>query len=78
MPIEIDLPDVSRGFHVFRDGDSWCAVGPTFRDLQQDRAGFGDTAELAVDAWWAANADDRGFRSVVHIRPRFESFKVHQ
>jgi hypothetical protein len=53
--------DVSHGFHLFMDGDAWCAVGPHFQDLATSPAGFGSTTEQAVDAlhrelrtdpWW--------------------------
>jgi hypothetical protein len=44
--------DVSRGFHLFRDGDAWCAVGPDFVDLQRSPAGFGATQQEAVRALW--------------------------
>jgi hypothetical protein len=36
------------GFHLFKDGDAWAAVGPDFVDLQQSPAGFGATPEEAV------------------------------
>ena len=35
---------------LFMDGKSWCVTGPRHRDLQQDQAGFGDTAlEAFID-----------------------------
>lgn len=33
---------------LFLDGNAWCAVGPYFRDLMQDHAGFGETQGDAV------------------------------
>lgn len=54
--------DISSGFHLFRDGNMWCAVGPHFQDLMKSNAGFGhDHAEavadlhkhFARDRWWA-------------------------
>jgi hypothetical protein len=42
--------DIANGFHLLRDGNSWCAVGPEFLDLQRSPAGFGDTPEQAVKA----------------------------
>jgi hypothetical protein len=36
------------GGELYMDGDQWCAVGPGFRDLQQDDAGFGTTALEAL------------------------------
>lgn len=53
--------DIAHGFHIFRDGNAWCAVGPHFQDLQTSEAGFGDTPEEAHAAfrdecmrssWW--------------------------
>jgi len=53
--------DVSHGWHIFRDGNAWCAVGPHFVDLMQLKAGFGDTPDAAIvalrgeldhDPWW--------------------------
>lgn len=51
----------SHGFHLFMDGNAWCAVGPHFIDLMKSPAGFGMTHEDAVlalhkeirkDRWW--------------------------
>lgn len=39
------LPSERR---LYRDGNQWCAVGLRFRNLAQDRAGFGSTQEDAV------------------------------
>lgn len=64
-------PDVSHGFHIFRDGDMWCAVGPIFRNLQEDSAGFGETPLIAYEAWWIAN------RMTVFTKPDFSEFTVH-
>ena len=53
--------NVSHGFHIFRDGEAWCAVGPHFIDLMKSDAGFGETPEQAVadltgkfvhQSWW--------------------------
>lgn len=35
-------------YKIFKDGDSWCAVGPGFIDLQESLAGFGDTKAEAL------------------------------
>ena len=43
---ETALPPQRR---LYMDGNKWCAVGPHFRNLQQDHAGFGDTKQEAVD-----------------------------
>jgi len=40
--------DVAPGYHLLRDGDAWCAVGPEFVDFQRSPAGFGNTQEAAV------------------------------
>jgi hypothetical protein len=40
-----DIMDISDGYHLLKDGDAWCAVGPVFADLQRSPAGFGDTQE---------------------------------
>ena len=44
--------DVSHGFHVFRDGDAWCAVGPHFIDLMKSTAGFGNTPASGRTTDW--------------------------
>jgi hypothetical protein len=72
------LPDTSHGFHIFKDGSAWCAVGPHFRDLMQDRAGFGDAPEDAFEAWWQANENSPNIRAVVQTKPAFSDFTVHQ
>ena len=33
---------------LYMDGDMWCAVGPLFRNLAIDKAGFGTTKTGAV------------------------------
>lgn len=37
-----------HGFHIFRDGNAWCAVGPHFHDLAVSDAGFGPTKSDAI------------------------------
>lgn len=69
-------PDVSRGFHIFMDGNMWCAVGPHFRNLQEDKAGFADTPYVAYQAWWIANKNLAGWRG--HSAPAFEKFIIHK
>lgn len=39
---------------LYMDGDQWCAVGPGFRNLAIDPAGFGGTPAAAVTALNAA------------------------
>ena len=43
--IETALPPQRR---LYMDGNAWCAVGPHFRNLAIDEAGFGDTQSDAV------------------------------
>lgn len=76
MPAQ-DALDVAHGFHLFMDGNAWCAVGPHFRDLMQDRAGFGDTQQAAYEAWWKDNEHSPNFRAVVHSKPDLSRFTVH-
>lgn len=42
---ENDAPNYANylGGDIYLDGDKWCAVGPGFRNIQEDAAGFGDT-----------------------------------
>jgi hypothetical protein len=54
----------------------WCAVGPHFRNIQEDRAGFGETQALAYRAWWRDNEKDLFWRD--KTKPEFEQFTVHQ
>ena len=35
-------------FHVFKDGDMFCAVLPDFKDLQESPSGFGQTEWHAI------------------------------
>lgn len=34
--------------HLRKDGDMWCATWPTFSNLQESPAGFGETPEIAI------------------------------
>lgn len=43
--VETTLPPQRR---LYTDGNVWCAVGPQFRNLAMDKAGFGDTQAEAV------------------------------
>lgn len=72
----MNYADIAHGFHLFMDGNAWCAVGPHFQNLQESHAGFGDTQEQAVaalhecfsrDPWW----DNK-------VAPSVEKFTVHQ
>ena len=44
------IPENSKQFkfHVFKDGDMFCAVLPDFKDLQESPAGFGKTENHAL------------------------------
>jgi len=64
--------DISRDFHLLKDGDSWVAVGPDFVDLQRSPAGFGETPEEAIEALHAALR----LRGVEKL-PAPSRFKVH-
>ena len=44
-------PNPNCDYELFRDGDTWCAVGPKFTDLQNSTEGWGDTAEEAYRDW---------------------------
>jgi len=66
----------TTGFRIFRDGNAWCAVEPHFQNLQESRAGFGDTPEeaylncvkeLEKSNWWRNQPD---------FPPQFSEFKV--
>lgn len=43
------MEDISGNYRVFKDGDSWCAVGPGFENLAESTAGFGDTFSEAME-----------------------------
>lgn len=65
-----------NGYRIFRDGNMWCAVGPHFRNPQQDHAGFGETPELAYEALMLND----GYRAKMHnlglALPLFVNFEV--
>ncbi|VTU25166.1 hypothetical protein H4CHR_01540 [Variovorax sp. PBS-H4] len=50
---------VEPAYRVFMDGDQWCAVGPTFVDLQQSPAGFADTPYLALERLTEAEGEEK-------------------
>jgi hypothetical protein len=68
------MMDLSHGFHLFRDGGAWCAVGPHYIELVLSPAGFGATKEDAVKALHVALRKD-GWRD--KPMPEMSSFKVH-
>ncbi len=42
------MGDYRQERRIYMDGNQWCAVGRGFRNLAEDRAGFGDDPEAAV------------------------------
>lgn len=42
------MGDYRQEARLYLDGDMWCAVGPGFRNLAVDKAGFGATKTGAV------------------------------
>lgn len=67
--------DVSRGFHLYMDGNAWCAVGPHHVDLQRSYAGFGGTQQAAIDDLWRQIKDTAPCRS--SGKPTIDAFTVH-
>jgi hypothetical protein len=39
---------LASGYRVYKDGASWCAVGSGFMNLQESKAGFGETPLIAL------------------------------
>lgn len=80
------LSDISTGWHIFADGNMWCAVGPTYIDLHQSSAGFGFTPREAFFALMQAlgrEAARKGYESAAVAKaqmgiPSFNSFQIHQ
>jgi len=66
--------NISHGFHIFRDGPAWCAVGPHFIDLMKSDAGFGDTPEEAVAELTSKFANQSWWRN--KPMPKFEEFTL--
>jgi hypothetical protein len=62
-----------QGFHLFPDGDAWCAVGPEHADLQRSPAGFGDTQSEAV---WQLRGELRKAGYPDHSLPDLGEFTV--
>lgn len=64
------------GHRLFLDGNAWCAVGPHFKCLATDPAGFGGTQQEAVDQLLA----DPSYRSwlirINGIPPTLADFTV--
>lgn len=70
------LPDISSGWHIFADGNMWCAVGPAYEDLQQSPAGFGPTPHLAYKELLRALGRE-GVLDLVN-KPDLSDFQIHQ
>lgn len=68
--------NVAHGFHVFRDGSAWCAVGPHFIDLMKSDAAFGDTPEEAVTGLRAVLSRQRWWEN--KPLPQFGEFTIHK
>jgi hypothetical protein len=66
--------DTSEGYHLFKDGDTWLAVGPEFVDLQHSPAGFGSTPQEAVRV---LQAELRKAGSPDNSIPKLDDFTVH-
>jgi hypothetical protein len=43
----------SKKCRVYKDGNSWCCVGPKFKNIQESASGFGDTPEEAYNDYLA-------------------------
>ena len=76
-PPSYNRSDAARlwGFHIFQDGNSWCAVGPTFIDLQESVAGFGSTPVAAYAQWLVRRTCQRERHGA--LPPRYKDFIVH-
>lgn len=73
---QLNWNEIAHGFHIFRDGNMWCAVGPHFQNLQQSNAGFGATPELAVANLHKRLAKDRWWND--KILPPLDRFVIHE
>jgi hypothetical protein len=54
--------------------DTWCAISPTFEDLQRSPAGFGNAQQEAIEAM-RAELRKAGYPD--HAIPKVGDFKVH-
>jgi hypothetical protein len=68
------MMDLSYGFHLFRDGGAWCAVGPNYIELVLSPVGVGATQEDAVKALHVALRKSGWCDKPM---PEMSSFKVH-
>lgn len=68
-----DFPDISSGWHIFADGNMWCAVGPNFENLQESLSGFGYTQrEAHAQLLLAMKKEGAEVQA-----PSFEHFTIH-
>lgn len=51
------LDRLQDSYVISKDGDSWCAVGPGFINLQESEATFGDTPWEAFDEFFTPKED---------------------
>lgn len=68
--------DIAHGFHVFRDGAAWCAVGPHFQSIMDSDCGFGDTPEEAVAALGKELDSQEWWRN--KSLPTIDKFTIHR
>ena len=69
-----DFGAVAHGFHLLKDGGTWCAVGPEFVDLVRSPVGFGSTQAAAVGELRARLRRD-GYPD--RALPKLGDFTVH-
>jgi hypothetical protein len=62
--------DIASGWHLVRDGNAWCALGPEFYDLAVSAVGWGSSPEAARNAL-EARCDGE-----IHV-PAIREFQVH-
>jgi hypothetical protein len=70
--------DIAHGFHLFRDGADWCAVGPHFENLAISVAGFGKTQTEAVATFCENLRASKPQFYRRHALPNLADFKVHE
>lgn len=69
---------VSTGYRLYMDGNAWCAVGPHFKCLATDPAGFGETQEVAVAALNAEPSHRTWLRRINGQPAKLEDFAVEK
>ena len=71
-----ELAPTFTGYRLFMDGNAWCAVGPHFKCLAIDPAGFGETEEAAVAALNADEGHRTWLRRINGQPAKLEDFKI--